>query len=131
MMLLQGYIAMATAFITCPVYETEKKIQSVLCTRGLMRSCYWVGNFLFDYLAFLLNLLLVGYLVAPKSISEVGWAPMCWLGASMIIYAYCASNMFSKIKTASGWFSVINMIFGFIMMPMIIVSRINDTVKQF
>jgi hypothetical protein len=94
MMLLQGYIAMATAFITCPVYETEKKIKSMLSTRGLMRSCYWIGNFLFDYTIFLLNLLIIRFFVAPEAISEVGYQEICLLGASTIFYAYCVSNMF-------------------------------------
>lgn len=52
------------------------------------------------------------------------------MGASMIIYAYCISKMFSKTKTASAWFSVINMFFGFIIMPMIIMGSSNSFFKR-
>lgn len=48
----------------------------------------------------------------------------------MIIYAYCISKMFSKTKTASAWFSVINMLLGFIIMPMIIMGSSNSFFKR-
>jgi len=48
----------------------------------------------------------------------------------MIMYAYCISNIFSKAKTASTWFTVLNMLFGFIIMPIIIFRKYNSIVNQ-
>lgn len=58
---------MATAFITAPVYEKEKKIRSVLNTRGLTSSAYWIGTFLFDFSAFLINLFAISW-IAPREV---------------------------------------------------------------
>jgi len=45
------------------------------------------------------------------------------LGVGILLYTYFVSNLFEKITTANTWFSVINIIFGFILLPMIILGR--------
>jgi len=47
---------------------------------------------------------------------------LVWLGVGIILYAYTASAFFSKLTTANTWFSIINMLLGFILLPMIIVG---------
>ena len=62
--LLNGYFIMASAYIHSPVYEKEKKIRALLNTRGLSWPVYWLGNFLFDFTIYNLNLLVMMHLVA-------------------------------------------------------------------
>jgi hypothetical protein len=40
----------------------------------------------------------------------------------MLLYAYAATALFNKLATANTWFSLINMLFGFIFLPMIILG---------
>lgn len=94
MMLLQGYTIMATAFITLPVYEKEKKIIGVLSTRGVGWISYWLGAFLFDYSFFCINLAILTNWVAVKEVDLLGWQNLAWLGVAVILYTYCMSHMF-------------------------------------
>ena len=55
----------------------------------------------------------------------IGWFNLFSLGIGMIIFTYCCSFLFQKVKTASAWFSLINIIFGFIVMPMVIFGKDN------
>lgn len=41
----------------------------------------------------------------------------------MILFAYCFSFMFDKIKTASVWFSLINIVLGMLIMSIIFVGK--------
>jgi hypothetical protein len=45
------------------------------------------------------------------------------LGVAIILYTYCVSHIFSKVKSASTWFSVINMVLSLIIMPMILFGK--------
>jgi hypothetical protein len=121
-MLLQGYAMMSTAFIALPVYEREKRIKGVLNARGVGWPAYWLGNFIFDYSAFWANLLLLGHLVAPEEVARLGWGPLGWMGVGSILYAYCASSLFSKAKTASIWFPMVNMALSALLLPLLLMS---------
>jgi hypothetical protein len=123
MMLLQGYAVMATAFITLPVYEREKKIKGVLSARGVGWAPYWLGSFIFDYSAYWINLAILGHFVAKAEVERLGWGSLGLLGIGVILYAYCASNLFSKLKTASIWFPVINMLMSILLLPMLLLSN--------
>lgn len=46
-----------------------------------------------------------------------------FLGMGIIIYTYTISNLFSKVSTANTWFSIINILFGFILLPIIILGK--------
>ena len=128
--LMQGYFIMATAFIHSPVYEKEKKIRALLNTRGLSWVVYWLGNFLFDFLVFNINLIIVTNFVAVEAVNEIGWFNIFKLGIGIILFSYCCSFMFEKVKTASTWFSLINIVFGMMVMPMIIFGQ-NTFLKYF
>lgn len=121
--LAQGYLIMATAFIHAPVYEKEKKIRALLNARGLSSLLYWLGNFLFDFSIFNLNLLLLNFLFAPETVHELGWDRLFELGVAMILFTYCCSFLFYKVKTASTWFSLINILFGMIILPLVIFGK--------
>lgn len=97
-------------------------------TRGLKWSSYWLGSFIFDYGMFLLNLLIMGKLVAPDQINQLGWNVLAKLGIAIILYTYCFSHLFEKVKSASAWFSIINMILSIIIMPMILFEK-NEIVS--
>jgi hypothetical protein len=121
--LMQGYFIMATAFIHAPVYEKEKKIRALLNTRGVSWIVYWMGTFLFDFLVFNLNLLVVSQWVLPEAVAQIGWLSLFKLGIGMILFAYCCSFLFEKVKTASTWFSLINVMLGMMLIPMIIFAK--------
>jgi hypothetical protein len=95
----------------------------VLNTRGLNGFSYWLGNFLFDFSVYNINLIIMMKFVAPELIAIVKWSTLFELGIAVILYAYCFSFLFEKVKSASTWFSVINMIFGIIIMPMILFGQ--------
>lgn len=38
----------------------------------------------------------------------------------MIVYTYTATTIFTKLTTANTWFSVVNGLFGFIVLPLVI-----------
>ncbi len=121
--MVQGYLIMATAFIHAPVYEKEFKIRATLNTRGLSPVIYWLGHFLFDFSLFMLNLTLVAKIFAPETVQELGWESLVRLGVGAILYTYCFSFLFGKTKTASTWFSLINIIFGLVILPLIIFGQ--------
>ncbi len=58
---------MAGAFITIPIYEKEKNIRRVFNSRGIMLGAYWMGNFLFDFAYYLLNLFVLRTFISPES----------------------------------------------------------------
>lgn len=122
-MLLSGYSIMATAFISLPVYEKEKKIKGVLNTRGVSWIGYWLGNFIFDYSVFWINLLAMGYLVVPEEVNTLGWTALAEMGIGVLLFAYCISSIFSKVKTANVWFGVINMVLSMLLMPLLLLGK--------
>jgi hypothetical protein len=66
--------------------------------------------------------------VSPESFAFLdqnnqGMWPFISLGIGIIIYTYFISNLFEKITTANTWFSILNMLFGFILLPMIILGK--------
>ena len=121
--LMQGYTIMASAFINAPVYEREKKIRKLLNSRGLRSAPYWFGTFLFDYAAFLINLLLMTYFVAPEEVGRLGSWFLAKQGIAIILFAHCCSFLFNKVKTAQTWFSVLNFLVGFIIIPMVLFGQ--------
>lgn len=123
MVLLQGYTIIASAFIGLPVYEKEKKIKGVLNARGVGWGAYWAGTFLFDYSIYCLNLLVMGHLVAREEVAGLGWSMLVQLGVGVILYAYCASKLFSKVKTANVWFPIINVMLSLVLLPLLFMSE--------
>lgn len=91
---------------------------------------YWLGNFLFDFLVFNINLIIVTNFVAVEAVNEIGWFNIFKLGIGIILFSYSCSFMFEKVKTASTWFSLINIVFGMMVMPMIIFGQ-NTFLKYF
>lgn len=114
---------MAAAFISLPVYEKEKKIKGVLNARGVGWATYWLGHFIFDYAAYWINLLVMGYLVATEEVQKIGWGSMGRLGVGIILFTYCISHIFQKAKTASVWFGVINMLLNMLVLPLILMGQ--------
>ena len=53
----------------------------------------------------------------------IGWLTLFKLGMGIILFTYCCSFIFEKVKTASTWFSVINIMFGMMLMPMLIFAK--------
>ena len=95
----------------------------MLNTRGLPWLVYWIGNFAFDFLIYNINLLILANIVAPALVTSIGWFTLFKLGIGMILFAYSFSFVFDKVKTASVWFSLINIVFGIVIMSIIFVSK--------
>lgn len=82
-----------------------------------------MGTFLFDYGAYCMNLLVMGHLVAKEEVARLGWGMLAELGMGIILYAYCASKIFSKMKTANVWFPLMNVIISLILLPLLFMSE--------
>ena len=41
----------------------------------------------------------------------------------MILFAYCFSFLFEQLKTANNWFGTVNVIFGFMVLPTILLGK--------
>ena len=54
MCLIQGYSFCSGIYIESAVYEREYKLRYLLNAMGLSRYAYWLGNFLVDFLLFLM-----------------------------------------------------------------------------
>ena len=112
---------MTSAFISIPVYEKDEKIINLLRTRGLSKISYWTGHFLFDITMFCINSIIVKVFFT-NTLDEIPLWLLFTTGCSLIIYAYCGSMIFEKLKTANTWFTVINMLFSMILLPLVILS---------
>lgn len=51
---------------------------------------------------------------------QLGWSNLAQLGVGIILLAYCCSFLFDKVKTANTWFSLLNIILGVVILPMVI-----------
>ena len=120
--LIQGYMIMTSAFISIPVYEKQKSIINLLKARGLKNFTYWIGHFIFDILMFIINSILI-IVFFSDSLENVPYWTLLVTGVCLIIYAYCGSMIFNKLKTANSWFTIINSIFAFVFLPMIIFAE--------
>lgn len=94
-------------------------------SRGVSPLAYWLGNLLFDYGYYLINLLVMSRFITPESFkfvesTEKGMWLFIELGLGMIVYTYTATTIFTKLTTANTWFSVVNGLFGFIVLPLVI-----------
>ena len=88
-------------------------------------SCftYWLGNFAFDFLVFNINLFVLAKFIAPEVVESFGWFSIFKLGIGIILFAYCFSFVFKKAKSASGWFTLINVVAGMAAMGNILVGK--------
>lgn len=78
---------------------------------------------MFDFTVFNVNLLLLAKVFAAEAVAELGWLNIFELGIGVILFTYCCSFLFEKVKTASTWFSLINIIFGMVIVPLIIFGQ--------
>lgn len=117
--ILQGYIIMCSAFISIPVQEKEDKIILLLRTRGLSVFGYWLGHFLFDFTYFMLNYVVL-FVWLPDTFKSLPFELIALTGISMTLYTYVCSLIFQKRKTANSWFTIINSLFMFALMPLMI-----------
>ena len=128
MLIIQGYVIMAGAFMAIPIYEKEKNIRRVFNSRGISPLAYWFGTFIFGFSFFLINLFIISKLITPASFKFTQSSPsrmliICELGVGMIIYTYAISNLFEKIKTPNTWFFILNMLMGIVVLPMSIIGK--------
>jgi hypothetical protein len=63
-------------------------------------------------------------------VEDIGWFNLFVLGIGIILFTYCCSFLFEKVKTSSTWFSLINIIFGLMVVPLIIFGQ-NTFLKYF
>lgn len=124
---LQGYMMLMSAFISIPVYEKEKKIIQLLRTRGLTKLAYWVGHYLFDIIVLALNTIIMRIVFMPNTLKLIPIWLIFLTATCSILYAYCASKLFNKLKTANSWFTVFNTLICFIVLPVTVMWELAVT----
>jgi hypothetical protein len=68
------------------------------------------------------------YIWFASALKDVPLWVMALTGCTMILYSYTISMLFSKVKTANSWFTILNTILGLLMMPFMMPDAvIKDT----
>lgn len=57
--IVQAYCLCSSIYINTPVVEKETNLRYILNVMGCKMLPYWVGTFLFDYLVYLITLLVL------------------------------------------------------------------------
>lgn len=105
-LLFQGYVFSLGVYIYTPVYERENKIVYLLRVRGMDWISYWAPYFTVDFTIFVLNSVAV-YLLMGRTVSL--FYLICF-GASLIVFCYCCSYLFTSSASATRYFPVINFV---------------------
>lgn len=127
---MQGYIIMSSAFLGIPVLEKEEKIIQLLRTRGVRKMNYWLGHFIFDFSYFWINYAAM-YWWFGDSIGSIPLRVVALTAASMIMYAYTASTIFNKVKTANSWFTIFNSLLFLILLPFMVSEKMVQNTSYY
>lgn len=106
-------------FIENPVIERSLKIRYLLNVTGLNQTIYWIGTFLFDYILFTLQSLLLVYLVIKGELKaytdNMGLfvTLLALFGVAHINFSYFMSFFFSNSSAALKAFAFIYIAGGF------------------
>ena len=117
---------MSSAFMAIPVLEKEDKIIQLLRTRGVSRFVYWSGQFIFDFIQYWINYLVLRVLFY-QIVSEIPLSIIALTGVATILYSYTFSLIFNKVKTANSWFTIINYLSFLLMIPLMLPSSVIES----
>jgi hypothetical protein len=117
---------MSSAFMAIPVLEKEDKIIQLLRTRGVSRFVYWSGQFIFDFIQYWINYLVLRVLFY-QIVSEIPLSIIALTGVATILYSYTFSLIFNKVKTANTWFTIINYLSFLLMIPLMLPSSVIES----
>ena len=117
---------MSSAFMAIPVLEKEDKIIQLLRTRGVSRFVYWSGQFIFDFIQYWINYLVLRILFY-QIVSEIPLSIIALTGVATILYSYTFSLIFNKVKTANTWFTIINYLSFLLMIPLMLPSSVIES----
>lgn len=117
---------MSSAFMAIPVLEKEDKIIQLLRTRGVSRFVYWSGQFIFDFIQYWINYLVLRILFY-QIVSEIPLSIIALTGVATILYSYTFSLIFNKVKTANNWFTIINYLSFLLMIPLMLPSSVIES----
>lgn len=112
-LVLSAYILLSTLFLGHHVVERELYVKYVMIVMGCKISAYWVGNFLFDLLIFLISFSILTLTIYScdlwiftqiyNSFSFV----IIMFGLSLITFAYICSFIFRSYHSAAHFFPLI------------------------
>lgn len=77
---------------------------------------YWLGHYLYDITYFMLCYLIL-WLFLPSVFSDCPLWMMFGTGTGIILFAYSATLLFEKKKTANTWFTLSNFLFYMMTIP--------------
>lgn len=106
-------------FIENPVIERSLKIRYLLNVSGLSQTIYWIGTFLFDYILFTLQSILLVYLVIKGELKAytdnmgLFLTLLALFGVSHINFSYFMSFFFQNSSSALKAFAFIYLVGGF------------------
>ena len=119
-LLFQSYIFSMGIYLYTPIYEREKKILYLLKLKGMTRLGYWLPQFIVDYSIFVINSIVVYFLIG-RIISIIY---LCMFGVALILFCYSCSYLFDSSNTAIRCFPIIN--FVIILIISLILFLSND-----
>lgn len=126
-----------STFVAWIVKERECKARHLQNVSGLGFSVYWLANFLFDMLSFMVTtiLVLIVFLIFNReeyvSSETFGVTFLLFLfyGLSGVSFAYLVSFLFNEHATAQNIVMLSNFIAGFLLVLIVFILQIVDSTK--
>ena len=118
MFVMQGYALNSCVYLHTIVKEKEQNIRHLLTIMGLVDINYWIANYIFDYIAYLLTICVFFLLLWINQIGFIQpylpimlFVYLCF-GFSLLSYSYTLSLLF---KNTSSLYKLVPLINYFIL----------------
>jgi len=109
-LIISSYILLSTLFLGHHVLEREIYVKYVMVVMGCKISAYWIGNFCFDFLMYMLSFVLMTIVIFGcelyifTDIYGTFSFVLITFGLSLILFAYVISFMFRSYHAAAHFF---------------------------
>ena len=130
------YISIAFALIpsniiTSIIREKENKLKHLQILSGLSLFTYWLNNYIFDLLKYIV-ISLLSYLILIFFHFEENYLPILYFlyGPAMISFTYCVSYFIDKEGPGQTIALLINLLFGTLGSSAIFILRTNEDAKR-
>lgn len=129
--IVQAYCINSSVFINTPVLEKEFSLKYILNVMGCRPLPYWLGTFIFDYLAYLITVLIFYILVLENDVKFLNayidtlTLILAIFGADLIVYTYLCGYLFKKSNSAFKSFPIINFFVSY-SIPWILTNLFED-----
>ena len=112
-LIISSYILLSTLFLGHHVMERELYVKYVMVVMGCKISAYWLGNFIFDFLMFILSFIVMTIVIFASdlfiftNIYNTFSFVLITFGLSLILFAYVISFIFRSYHAAAHFFPLI------------------------